>query len=167
VRSNADKSLFPVPEAAKALGISPEAVRSRLARGTLESVKEGNTVFVLLDSDITQSNTDITTDEGLIRQRLDSEVQFLREELIRREESFRRREESWVEESRRKDSIIAALTQRIPAIEAPKEETADARESPVSASEDTSKGEVPDDATEGEIRQSWWQRWFGTSSAKH
>jgi hypothetical protein len=35
------------------------------------------------------------------------------------------------------------------------------RESAVSASEDTTKGDVPNDSAEGEIKQSWWRRWFG------
>ena len=41
-----------VPEAADALGISPEVVRNRLSRGTLESVKERGRVFVLIDRDM-------------------------------------------------------------------------------------------------------------------
>jgi hypothetical protein len=166
VRSNADKSLFTVPEAAKVLGISPEAVRSRLSRGTLDSVKEGNAVYVRLNTDITQSNNDKSTDEVLMLERSDSEIQFLREELIRREESFRRREEAWVEESRRKDSIIAALTQRIPAIEAPAEQSSEPRESAVSDSEATSKGDVDQESADGQIRQSWWRRLFGVSASE-
>jgi hypothetical protein len=39
-----DISRLIVPEAARQLGISPEAVRNRLSRGTLKSVKEGGTV---------------------------------------------------------------------------------------------------------------------------
>jgi hypothetical protein len=35
------KRRFTVPEAARALGISPEAVRTRLSRGTLEGVRTG------------------------------------------------------------------------------------------------------------------------------
>ena len=44
-------SKLTVPKAAQALGISPEAVRNRLSRGTLDSVKEDGTVYVLLNAD--------------------------------------------------------------------------------------------------------------------
>jgi hypothetical protein len=39
------------PEAARALGISPEAVHNRLSRGTLNSEKEEGTVYVLLPAE--------------------------------------------------------------------------------------------------------------------
>jgi len=41
-----------VSEAAAALGISAEAVRSRVKRGTLQSVKEGASVYVLLEASL-------------------------------------------------------------------------------------------------------------------
>ena len=47
-----------VPEAARALGISPEAVRNRLSRGTLNSEKENGTVYVLLPADRGQCTDD-------------------------------------------------------------------------------------------------------------
>jgi hypothetical protein len=40
-----------VAEAARLLNTSAEAIRSRVKRGTLESIKEGKTVYVLLDTD--------------------------------------------------------------------------------------------------------------------
>jgi excisionase family DNA binding protein len=50
-----------VNEAAEVLGISAKAVRSRIKRGTLESVKDGNTVYILLSSDQTNFGQDIET----------------------------------------------------------------------------------------------------------
>jgi hypothetical protein len=47
--TSSDRLRLLVPDAAKALGISPEAVRNRLSRGTLESVKEFGTVYILID----------------------------------------------------------------------------------------------------------------------
>ncbi len=65
-QSNSDTSpdilRLTVPDAAKALGISPEAVRNRLSRGTLESMKEDGSVYVLLPADRAQHTGDISPD---------------------------------------------------------------------------------------------------------
>jgi predicted transcriptional regulator len=54
---------YTVTEAAKMLGITTGAVRNRLSRGTLQRVREGGTVYVLLqvvmklkDSTVHQAN---------------------------------------------------------------------------------------------------------------
>jgi hypothetical protein len=110
---------LPVTEAAARLGISTEATRQRVKRGTLptERDEDGN-VFVLLDADGTangtrgdtdgtRDGTGVGTDDGtaLIAAK-DETIQTLREQLV-----------AWQEESRRKDHIIAALTERIPELE--------------------------------------------------
>jgi hypothetical protein len=115
--------------AAQALGISAEAVRQRVRRGTLPTEKsEDGTVFVLVDTERTRTDADGTgdgtTDTAFIEAHLNhalDEVRFLRKELATRNE-----------ELRRKDHIIAALTERIPELEAPPEP----RESPETASEE-------------------------------
>ena len=94
---------FPVTEAAGILGISTEATRQRIKRGTLptERDEEGN-VFVLLkrttaDSTRTDDNcTDAATD---VKERL---IEFLRDQLREEREANR--------ENRR---IIAGLVQRV------------------------------------------------------
>src|SRR5215207_8991403 len=87
-----------VPEAADALGVTSEAVRTRMHRGTLRSVREGGRVFVLLDSDRTQSNTDRTDDQTqALVEALQDQVRHLRQELQVR-----------TEENRRKDHLLAA-----------------------------------------------------------
>src|SRR5829696_710346 len=73
---------------------------------------------VLLESDPTRTSTDqisdqtnvLTADQTALVDALQAEVQFLREELQRRKEVH-------TEENRRKDTIIAQLTQRIPELE--------------------------------------------------
>jgi hypothetical protein len=118
-----------VAQAAQALGISAEAVRQRVRRGTLPTEKsEDGTVFVLVDTERTRTDADGTgdgtTDTAFIEAHLNhalDEVRFLRKELATRNE-----------ELRRKDHIIAALTERIPELEAPPEP----RESPETASEE-------------------------------
>ena len=44
---------YTVAEAARLLDTTAEAIRSRIKRGTLQSVKEGATVYVLLSPDQT------------------------------------------------------------------------------------------------------------------
>jgi hypothetical protein len=142
-----------VAQAAQALGISAEAVRQRVRRGTLPTEKsEDGTVFVLVDAERTRTDTEGTgggtTDKAFIEAYLDhalSEIRFLREELATRSE-----------ELRRKDHIIAAFAERIPELEAPPE----ARESPETASEEPG-GVVEEEAPEEERRRSWWRRLFG------
>lgn len=153
-----------VADAAQLLGLSAEAVRMRIKRGTLASEKVEGTVYVLLQSDPTRTNSNqpgnqtpdptevLTADQTALVEALQSEVTFLREELQRREEVH-------TEENRRKDTIIAQLTQRIPELEPPREPSPEPRESPETVAEDKDKVEPP----HGDIGDSrpWWKRLFG------
>ncbi len=147
------KQRFTVAEAAEVLQLSAEAVRSRIKRGSLQSAKEGNTVYVLLDADQARPNPAQTSDQTMaLITNLQDQVEYLRGELARREETH-------LEESRRKDSIIAALTQRIPELEAaPK-----ARESPETVEEEPERAEPRPDTSEAQegVQRPWWRRWFG------
>src|SRR5215207_10631566 len=124
-----DISRLTVPEAARALGISPEAVRNRLSRGTLKSVKESGTVYVLLETDRTRHTDDIPNDTP----------QALVVEMRGRIESLERQLEQANERDRENRRIIAALTSRIPAIEAPSEPSG-SPETPSEAGPDTAAG---------------------------
>ncbi len=103
-----------VAQAASRLGITEGAVRSRIKRGTLPTTKEGGTVFVLLGGGTSQANqapsADVPTDQAPpeLVEALRDQIRDLREQLGQANERDR--------ENRR---IIAALTQRIPEIEAP------------------------------------------------
>jgi len=94
------------------LGISPEAVRNRLSRGTLESIKIQGTVYVLIDSDRARHISDIPTDRP-------GESDALIYQMRGRIDSLERQLERGEERDRDNRRIIAALTLRIPAIEAP------------------------------------------------
>jgi len=144
---------FAVPEAAEILGITAEAVRQRIRRGTLPSEKdEAGSVFVFLNprkhqtnrqhNDSTQPHDDHTTDNTVLYERMSSEIDYLRSQLDKERESSA--------ELRR---IIAALTQRIPELEAPREE----REASVTVSEEQGDGAAP---PEQEQRRSWLHRFF-------
>ena len=180
-----------VAEAARLLGTSAEAVRMRVKRGSLRSTKIKNTVYVLLSPEQTRPNqgqtrggigsaanqtseqtTNQTDDRTVLIESLRSQVEFLQEEL-------KRREEVHVEENRRKDTIIAQLTQHIPELEPPKEARQEPREGHVTASESptASSREWPRGHDEGETygtsaqeaedslqrrsERSWWRRFFG------
>jgi DNA-binding transcriptional MerR regulator len=139
-----------IAEAAKQLDLTQEAIRQRVRRGTIEHEKgdDGKTYVYLTEADI-RTNTDNSTENPVVKDYINA----LKSQI----ESVEQDRDEWREEARRKDHIIMALTQRIPELEPAPEP----RESTVSASEDTAKGDVPQDSTEAEIRQSWWQRWFG------
>ena len=155
-----------VHEAAGAIGISAEAVRQRIKRGTLETKKDPNgTVRVLLDADRTRNDartdgdrtTDRTADQALITAHLDhleQEVAFLRAELQRREQDHR-------EESRRKDHLLAAALERVPQLEAPA--SPEPREAPQTAAEEAEGTDTPSTSgapQEGSERRPWWRRIF-------
>ena len=124
-----------VADAARLLGLSAEAVRIRIKRGTLASEKVEGTVYVILDPDPTRPNyepttnqtTDPTTDQTVLVEVLHEQVAYLREQLDQEREANR--------ENRR---IIAGLVQRVPELEAQPEP----RDTPVSASDGTDKGDV-------------------------
>jgi len=153
---------LPVNEAAAVLGISTEATRQRVKRGTLptERDEDGN-VFVLLDDDGTGGGTRSdnvgiaggttdgtgasTTDGTALIAAKDETIQALKEQLA-----------AWQEESRRKDHIIAALTERIPELEAAPEP----RESPETASGEPHSTHAPPEQEEPSQSRSWVHRFF-------
>ncbi len=124
--------------AAAALGISIDAVRMRVRRGTLRSERDGSRVFVILDADQLRPDPDDTNDA--LNEHLREEVAYLREE------------------NQRKDHIIAALVSRVPALQAAADERADvnaSREETTGAYSGTGSREDP------EKPSSWWKRIIG------
>ena len=128
-----------VREAADRLGVTPDAIRQRIKRGTIRHDKgeDGLTyVYLTPSATVTEPSAD-THDRGVTEALLrtyEDQIQFLRAEL------------------ERKDAILMSLTQRIPELEAPPEQ----REAPESASE---AGDGSD--THEAERRHWWRRWFG------
>ena len=149
-----------VAQAASALGITEGAVRSRIKRGTLRTTKEGGTVFVLLVDGTSQANqppnTGVPGDQSELIASLQDQVRYLREQLNAEREAR-------TEERRRHDTVVAQLTSKIPAIEAPQE----ARESPQTVEEEPERAEsrpATGGAQEGVHRstgRSLWRRIFG------
>jgi hypothetical protein len=151
-----------VEEAAKFLGTSENAVRKRIERGTLASEKvDGVRYVLLLDSGMPQhardtagsSATDMSGDLALLQAHLDSmqeQVGYLKAVVQTRDE-----------ELRRKNHIIAALTERIPELEPAKDSPPGRRESARTASDGTGKGEVPSEESPTPTQRSFWARLFG------
>jgi hypothetical protein len=163
-------SRYTVPEAAQALGISPEAVRNRLSRGTLDSERENGSVFVLLNPDKVQYTADrsrhtddiptdgprhtngtpgdISEDPGSLIASKDETIRILLSQL--------EAEQTASAELRR---IVAGLVQRVPELEPAKEAAPEPRESPQTSSEQQGDGTShPEDG--GAEKRSWWRRVF-------
>ncbi len=140
--TQANHERLTVAQAAAALGITEGAVRSRIKRGTLPTTKEGGTVFVLLGGSTSQANqppnTGVPGDQSELVEALKDQIRYLREQLDAESEAR-------TEERRRHDTVVAQLTSRIPAIEAPGQAP---RESPETAAE-PSEGAQPHPGTEG------------------
>ncbi len=120
-----------VNQAADILGISTDAVRKRARRGTLGSEKaEDGSLYVWLDTGTPNGTPNGSTPTQAHLDSLQEQIEFLRREL------------------ERKDHLLAAALERIPAIEAPRTEP---------------EGSEPRPATEGaqeapEPPRSWWRR---------
>ena len=145
-----------VAQAAAALGITEGAVRSRIKRGTLATAKEGGNVFVLLGDGTSQANQtpsdDVPSDQLQLIEALQDQIRYLREQLDAEREAR-------TEEQRRHDTIVAQLTSKIPAIEAPQEPT-DAPETVEEAPESAEHRSATGGTQEGP-RRPWWRRVFG------
>jgi hypothetical protein len=154
-----------VPEAAEILGITTDAVRSRMRRGKLRREEgEYGTVYVLLDAQDaldgqdghptaedgqgtgtpTGGNSRETVEDGPLVGELRERVRSLETQLDHERQANR--------ENRR---LLAAALERIPAIEA-----GDERETPVTATEGTDRGEASPEQQEPVQRRSWLHRFF-------
>ena len=155
-----------VTEASRELGISTDAVRKRIARGSLESDRPNGSVLVWLDDGGTEAGREAQVDGGPLVESLRDQVAYLREIVATRDEEIRRR-----------DVIISQLTQRIPEIEPPRDpaqepappesrqEPAEPPETAPEASAPTDAGveaqEPPERPDSEAPRSSWWRRMFG------
>jgi len=149
-RPSPDLDRLTVAQAADALDISQDAVRKRIARGTIPHDRDDSgRVYVYLspsetihktDQDTMQDDATKTVQDTYVRS-LEDQVAFLRREL------------------ERKDAILLNLTERIPELEAPSE----ARESPETVEEEPETEEPRTATVEAQepIRRPWWRRVFG------
>lgn len=117
--STHDKTMrLTVSEAAGVMGISAEAVRQRIKRGTLTTERDASgNVFVILAADSTHANSDRMRPNGDSTYDSTELVEELRDR-VRSLETQLSEERTANRENRR---LLAAALERIPAIEAPEE----------------------------------------------
>ena len=144
-----------VNSAAEELGVSTDAVRKRISRGTLRSDRRDGTVRVWLDDGGTEAGREAQVDGGALVEVLREQAEYLREQLAEEREA-----------RRRADTIIAQLTQanaalaaRVPELEAPQEQP----EGPMAADEQQGRGEPRSDAPgpQEAAQRPWWRRVLG------
>jgi len=136
-----------VGEAAEVMGITAEAVRKRISRSTLRTVKESGTVYILLaelpDADRMREDAGRTPDRttDLIAS-MQARIDDLRGQL-----------ESEREANRENRRLLAAALERIP----PQLEAPESPESPGPVDTPTEASEGPQTGAQ----RPWWRRIFG------
>jgi hypothetical protein len=126
-------------QAAEVLGVSKDAIRQRVRRGTLRSEKgEDGRVYVYLDATADAVQYEAPQTAPLV------------EELRERIRYLERQVEEERDARRRADTLLARMMDRLPELEAPSE----ARESPETPSEPRPGTMGPPEA-EG---RPWWRR---------
>ena len=148
-----------VVEAATILSITPDAVRSRLRRGTLRKDRgPDGEVLVVLEGDA--SATDRPTDQPTVAlvEALEEQITYLREQAA-----------LWQEEARRKDHLLAAALEaaaleRIPTLGEPseprEERVMDSEEEPYSTHAPPMP-ETPVSEAQRKRKVPWWRAFFG------
>jgi hypothetical protein len=169
-----------VTEASEILGITAEAVRTRIKRGKLDSVKEPpdrtGTVYVLLEADQTRPNigptlqgqdqtNDQTRLDGRLVEALREQVAYLQgviatrdRELEQRAEEIRRRDAAL----EREQQLAAIFADRLRELEAPA--PTKTRETSETIEEEPERAE-PRSGTQGaqeRAQRPWWRRVFGS-----
>jgi hypothetical protein len=164
--SRATRRRVTVREAAGELGITVEAVRGRIKRGTLGHHKDGGTVYVLLPMDQAQPDPasratsrqpdhDQTADDSRLVEVLEEQNAYLREQLGEEREA-----------RRRADMLLARLTEanasmagQIQELTAPDQGT----HGPESGAESEAGTSAPPERETPSSRpeRSWWRRFFG------
>jgi excisionase family DNA binding protein len=155
-QSDTSRSLT-VDQAADALGVTVDAIRSRIKRGTIDHTRVGGRVYVILGDDQGATNKDQHIDQGS-DQAADHSTNVgsdPRDELL---EELRSRVRALEEANRENRRLLAAALERIPAIEPP--ETPGASESDEGEHFGTSRQEAEESLHEPSQRRSWLYRFF-------
>jgi hypothetical protein len=144
-----------VPEAAEVLGISGDAVRSRIKRGTLETVREGGRVWVVLgatDRPTAQAQPTNPPSADLLYQEMQERIRYLESQIEEEREA-----------RRRADTLLARLMDRLPELESPQEVPPETPGSPPEATEESERVEPHPDAPGAQegAQRPWWRRVFG------
>jgi len=133
-----------VAEAADALGITRDAVYKRVERNKIRHERDADgQLYVYVEKSETSQRQNVQSESPTLTSALEDRIASLERQLTEANERDR--------ENRR---IIAALTSRIPELEAPSEP----RESPETATEQEAE---PRPGGQVGAQRPWWSRWFG------
>jgi hypothetical protein len=158
-RPQTSRQRVAVAQAAEILGVTVEAIRGRIKRGTLDHERHSGRVYVLLEADqstnrtrpdIDQPTDRLQSDSGALISAKDETIATLRDQLEAERQAHA--------EARR--LLMAALERIPPQLEAPQE----ASETPETVEEGPERAEprpATGGAQEGTQRRSWWRRVFG------
>lgn len=156
-----------ITAAAERLGVSRDAVYKRVRRGSIASETGVDGLLYVYIEPSTDESTEAFSAPSVPNEHLERlltaqerELEYLRGQLGAEREA-----------RRRADHIIAALTERIPELEAPPQSAEEAQDAAESASEGTDRGEAAEERTETQSassdtvsggRRPWWRRIFGS-----
>lgn len=156
-----------VSEAAGIMGISVEAVRGRIKRGTIGHERDGGRVYVVLDTDRPPTGHDQGDDHTTDRPEL---VELLRDQV----EDLRTDRDAWRDQARRSDYLLGSsmertreLESRLRELEAGPETSLDEasfsepRESDMSSAPTRTPTDAGDGQEADTQRVPWWRRIFG------
>jgi len=167
-RQGRDRPSLSVAEAADRLGLTPDAVRARLHRGTLGGEKHAGTWRVWLSDDVTPTGTDRQTTgdrqdatgprQGASTAEVDAlrdHVAHLAADVAYLQDQLAQRSRELATERERSDVIQQLALQRLPVLTP--------GESPPQTAPTTApagQGETIRAAT-GQDARPWWRRWLG------
>lgn len=149
-----------VREAARILNTTVEGVRSRIKRGSLDSMRVEGTVYVLLTPD----QADRVRPDDWARQGSDPADlgdQAQPDPSLHRLVDEQREMIDWLKrEVERKDTILMQMARRIPELEPPREASPEATETHVTAPDVRGNGTTRG-GDEDAQKAPWWKRFFG------
>ncbi len=129
-------------QAADQLGVSVEAVRGRIKRGTIAHERDGDRVFVLLEADHTATGHDQGGDQSELVAQLRDEIAFLRDQVRRQQEI----------------TAQQAVTMRQLSAPAEPDESTTVDQDEEEPPESTEGAET---GTQRPTGVPWWRGWFG------
>jgi hypothetical protein len=143
------------------MGISVEAVRGRIKRGTIGHERDGDRVYVILDADRPPTGHDQGDDQATDRPEL---VELLRAQV----EDLRNDRDAWREQARRSDYLLGSSMERTRELEgrlrelesAGSSEAAESPEGPGPSPTPTQDARAPETSTQQAERRPWWRRMF-------
>jgi len=167
-RQERDRPGLSVAEAADRLGITPDAVRARLHRGTLAGEKHAGTWRVWLSNTTTDRTTDRQTtgdrqdetgprqgDLGAVADALRGHVEDLRADVAYLQNQLDQRSRELAAERERSDVIQQLALQRLPVLTPGESPPQTAPTTAPAATRATIRAGTGQDA------RPWWRRWLG------